>query len=419
MKSVYLETYGCSANQNNSEIISKIILNSGLELTNNENIADFFILNTCIVKGKIINKMRSRINSLLRFNKPLIITGCFPGVYKLKGKNLYFLSVHQIKNTAKLIKDIGQGKETSKYLKKQHEIKLGEKQRKNKLIGIIQISEGCTGSCNFCITKKAKGELFSYPQEQIIEQAEKDLKSGVKEIWITSQDNAAYGLDRGRPELPELLNKILSLDYNFKLRLGMMNPNNVILILEKLIEIYKNKKMFQFLHVPVQSGSDKILKLMNRRYKIEDFDKIIRNFQQKIPNLTLSTDIILGYPHETQEDYEETKKLVEKYRFPVLNLSRFWPIQKTQAATEEQLDNKLKIERTIEIQKLHKAISEEDNKKLIGTDQEVLVDDKQGKVYFSRTNNYRIVVIFSEKNILGKLIKVKIKQAQAKYFVGE
>lgn len=280
IKFLYLETYGCTANQNNSEIIIKLILDAGLQLVDNPELADFLILNTCIVKGKTINKMKGRINYLLKLNKPLIVAGCMPDVFKFNSKNLYCLSVHQVKNIIKLIKDITEEKETSKYLEKQNEVKLGDKIRKNKLIGITQISEGCLGNCNFCITKKAKENLFSYPQDDIIKQVESDLSSGAKEIWITSQDNAAYGLDKGKPELPELLNKILSLNYKFKLRLGMMNPNNVLLILEELIEIYRNPKIFKFLHIPVQSGSNKILKLMNRKYKIQDFEKILEKFKK-------------------------------------------------------------------------------------------------------------------------------------------
>lgn len=420
IKFICLESYGCSANQNNSEIIRGKIVESGLELTNSPEIADLLVLNTCIVKGPTENRMKGRIFELSRLNKPLIITGCMPEVRKLEGKNIFLLGINHITEINKLMRRILENKYSEKeFLSSNREIKLDcPKINQNKLIGITQISQGCLGNCNFCITKLAKKNLFSYPEDKIIENIKSDLKQGCREIWLTSQDNAAYGLDSGS-SLINLLKKILNLDSSFKLRLGMMNPEHVLPISNELIEIYKNEKMYKFLHIPVQSGSNSVLKQMNRKYKVEDFIKIIESFRKEIPDITISSDIISAYPCETEKGHKETLELIRKIKLDILNLTRYWQMKGTRAAREKQLESKIARKRTSEIQKLHLSISLEENKKLEGKEIEIFVNEKQGNTYFGRTDNYKIVIIKSDKNILGKQVRVKIKQAFSHYFLGE
>lgn len=417
---LYIETYGCSANQNNSEILLGKLAESGLQLTENPEIADILILNTCIVKGPTENKMKGRIIELSKLDKPLVITGCMPEVRKLGGKNVFLLGINHITEINKLIRRILENKYSEKeFLTQEREVKLNcSKINQKKLIGITQISEGCLGNCNFCITKLAKKNLFSYPEEKILENIKRDLEKGCREIWITSQDNAAYGLDRDT-NLIILLKKILSIDKKFKLRLGMMNPNNVLPILDELIDCYKNEKMYKFLHIPVQSGSSKILKLMNRKYKIQDFIDIIKKFKKEIPDITIATDIISAYPEETEENHQENLNLLKKINPDVLNLTRFWAMPGTKAACKKQIDSKIARKRTLEIQKLHLKLAIEENKKLEGKEIEVFVNEKSGTTYFSRTDNYKIVIVKIDKSILGKNIRVKIKQAFPHYFLGE
>lgn len=418
-KFVYLESYGCSANQNNAEILRGKIIESGLQLTSNPAIADILILNTCIVKSPTENKMKARIIELLKLGKPVIIAGCMPQVRKLENKNIFPLGIHHITKIANLIRDISNNKKTGKYLESKKEIKLNSnKVRQNKLIGITQISEGCLGNCAFCITKLAKGNLFSYPEEEIIENIRKDLASGCREIWITSQDNAAYGLDSGT-NIIELLKQVLELKGKFKIRLGMMNPEHVLPILDDLIEVFKNEKMYKFLHIPVQSGSNKILKLMNRKYSVKEFLYIVSSFKREIPNISIATDIIVAYPGESANDFEQSLKLVEKIKPDTFNLSRYWPIPGTLASKEKQIPSSISKSRAIEIQKLHLKTAEENNKKLIGREIPVFVNVKQNHVYLSRTDNYKIAIIKSEKEILGKIIKVKVTQARPHYLLVE
>jgi MiaB-like tRNA modifying enzyme len=339
-------------------------MQSGLQITNNPDIADFLIINTCIVKEPTEKKIERRIQDLQKkyAKKPIIIAGCMPELRKFKEKNIYLLGIHHVKDICKLIRKILEHNYNEKeFLGKRDEEKLlTGKISRIKGIGITQISEGCLGNCSFCITKLAKGKLFSYPEDNIIKNIQQDLKSGCKEIWLTSQDNAAYSLDSGASKLPELMNKILNLKGKFQIRLGMMNPENILLILNKLIDIYKNKKMKKFLHLPLQSGSNKILKLMNRKYKVEDWLRIVQEFRKEIPDLFLSTDIIVGFPEETEQDFQASLKILQEIKPQQLNISKFWTRKRTDAEKMKQLPKEVAKRRIKILADLFKEIKSQE-----------------------------------------------------------
>ncbi|MEM4703252.1 MAG: tRNA (N(6)-L-threonylcarbamoyladenosine(37)-C(2))-methylthiotransferase [Candidatus Pacearchaeota archaeon] len=427
---IYLETYGCSANQNNTEIMAGLLEQAGLITTNNPEIAEIALLNTCIVKGPTEQRMCSRIKELCKTFYRLIVAGCMVDVEKEKIKEivktnnknckLALISVHNITRILDAIKSLAKGKETE-LIQTNKEIKLCmPKKRKNKIIGITQIASGCLGSCSYCYVKFAKGNLVSSPPELIIKNIEQDLKTNCKEIWITSQDNACFGLDQGKQELPELVKKILSLKGKFFLRLGMMNPNHVLPILDELMECYKNKKMFKFLHLPLQSGSDKILKLMNRNYKVSDFLKIIEKFRKEIPEITISTDVIAGFPGENEKDWKKTLAVVSKIQPDILNISKFWSMPMTKAKKMKQLASEIIKKRAKELSSLHKKIALEKNKKLIDKNFKALVDEKGfNSTWIARNINYKPIVFVSKKNFLGKVIELKTINATSGYLIGK
>src|SRR3989344_5871290 len=385
-KFIFIETYGCSANLNNSEIIKGLILQSGLELTSNPELADVLIINTCIVKEPTEKKIEARILELEKLNKPLIIAGCMPDVRKneLQKNNLYLLSNHQIKSIIKLIRKISENNYIENdFFINSKEIKLNlPKSNEVKKIGITQILEGCLGQCNFCITRFAKGKLFSYPQEDIIK-------------------------------------NILAIDGKFRIRLGMMNPNHVLPILKDLVEIYKDEKIYKFLHIPLQSASNNILKSMNRFYKKQDFLDIIKKFRKQIPNITIATDIIVAYPGETQEDYQETLNLVKEIQPDVLNVAKYWYMKGTPAAELKQVPKKEAKRRVVELMCLFRKVLLEKNKLWINKPVSVLVYDKFNNNYLARGPEYKLVLFKSQKNLLGKIIKVKIIKTEQNHFIGE
>jgi threonylcarbamoyladenosine tRNA methylthiotransferase CDKAL1 len=435
-KFIYIETYGCTANQNNSEILAGLLTRSGYSITNNEKLADIIILNTCVVKKKTENKIKRRIQDLFsEKNKLIIVAGCMPETdskqIKKLNPSIILLGTHHFKDILNLIRDYKENKLTSlkqkEYLSNRNEEKLVlPKIPLNKLISITQISEGCFGSCSYCKTCFAKNKLYSYSVESIIKSIESDLENGAKEVWITSQDNASYGMDKGHQMLPELLNKILGLKHNFKLRIGMMNPNNLYTILEEIIEIYKNKKVYKFLHIPIQSASDTVLVDMNRHYKMKIVEEIINQFKKEFSDMVLSTDIIVGYPGETDYDFKKNLDFIKKYKPDIFNLSKF-SMHKNTAIYEKFKQNKITIvpietikERTTKLMNLHRETALENKKKYLEKELDVFVNKKRIGFYEARTDNYNLIFISSnDKSIFGKNIKVKIEKINVHSMIGE
>jgi tRNA A37 methylthiotransferase MiaB len=453
-QAVFIETYGCSANQNNSEILAGILSQAGFIITNNQELADIIILNTCIVKEKTEGKIKRRIQDLKSDkNKLIIIAGCMPqtDAQKLKkiNENIILLGTHHFKEIKNIIRDYFEKKldwkKQEDYLSNNNEIKLKlPKNPQNKLISIQQISEGCLGNCSYCKTKLAKGKLFSYPQEEILASIESDLKNGAKEIWLTSQDNAAYGLDRkgklkpqetvgvlgqdnaeygldrGKNEFIELLKKIIELKHKFKLRIGMMNPNNLLPILNELVEIYKAEKVFKFLHIPIQSASNKVLSDMNRHYKIENAEKIITDFRKEIPNIVIATDIIVAYPTETEEDHKKNLEFIKKFKPDVLNISKFSSHKQTEAGKLPVLKNSIIKKRTSELMQMHRITARENKEKYLNKIIKVLVNKKIGdSLHQARDENYNIIFLKSPKEFLGKEVQVKIVSLGVHNMIGE
>jgi len=434
MKYTHIQTYGCTANQNNSEILKGILTSSGYQITNNPEIADILILNTCIVKQKTENKIKRKIQDLSKQypKKLLIITGCMPDTdakaIKKLAPNSIQLGTKHFKEIIKLINNHTKAQLTEKkqleYLsKKQEEKLLLPKIPNNKLISITQILEGCRGECSFCKTKLAKGSLHSYDINNIIKNIKNDLQQGAKEIWITSQDCATYGLDKNfQSQLPELLAHILSINKKFKLRLGMSNPNHILPILNQLIELYKSPKIYKFLHIPIQSASNKVLTSMNRNYTIEQAEEIINKFKNEFPDMTIATDIIVGYPTETEKDHKENIKFIETYKPDILNLSKFSSHKNTKAGGLTPLPINIINKRTTELMTLHRKTALENKNKFLNKTIRVFVNTKTKipDVYEARDDNYNIVFVNSkDKSILGKNIDVKVNRIGVHYMFGE
>ena len=433
MKSyIYIETYGCAANQNNSEILAGILRSSGYQITNNEQIAEIIILNSCVVKGKTENKILRRIQDLGRTypNKIIIIAGCITETnskqLKQLNSNLLLLGTHHFKDITNLIKYHNNSQLTipkqKQLLSDNNEVKLlTPKIPNNKLISITQISEGCDGACTYCKTRLAKGKLFSYPEKEILKSIENDLSQGAKEVWITSQDCANYNMDKGEQALPQLLEKILSLKHRFKLRLGMSDPNNVYPIIDKLIKVYSHPKMYKFLHIPIQSASNNVLKDMNRSYNLKTVEQIILSFRKEIPNITIATDIIIGYPTEKKQDFQKSLNFIKQFKPDVFNLSKMSIHKGTPAEKLKPLPISIINKRTTKIMKAHQETAKQNKQKFLNKTTKVFVNKKlEGNLFEARDNNYNIVLIKSnDKSILGKNVEVIIKQVGVHHMIGE
>src|SRR3989338_3537294 len=278
MAKISVITQGCSSNLRESELIMGLLDNSGYEIVNDENESDANVVNICTVKGDHTALREIRRLKKSSPDKKLIVAGCITEniVPKIKqiDESISFVNTHNFGKISTVVGNSMNGT-VLELLDKQYELKVNlPSVRKNPVVGIVPILNGCNYFCTFCSTKLVKGKLFSYPMDAIRQDVKEHLKSGCKEIWITSNDTGAYMAEQGgKQKIAELLEQILSVPMDFRLRLGMMNPGNTITMLDELIKVYKHPKMFKFLHIPLQSGNDEILRSMNRRYTAEDFIK--------------------------------------------------------------------------------------------------------------------------------------------------
>jgi len=411
---IHIETYGCSANINNSEIIEGMLLKAKHRIVSSEKDADLVIINTCIVKGPTENRMIKRMQEI---RKPILVAGCMvdaePEIIRKIRTDAILVGLNNLSNINKAIKE-----KRNFTGKEREEIKLKlPKKNRNKAVEIVQIAEGCLGNCSYCITKIAKGKLFSYPERLIVDAVR---KSKAKEIWLTSQDCGAYGLDIGT-NLANLLRKILKLKKEFRLRIGMMNPNHVAKIIDELIETYRDERVFKFVHIPVQSGNNEILLRMNRNYKAEDFIEIVEKFRKNFPAMTLSTDIICGFPMETDEQFEDSCKLIEKIKPDIINISKFWPRPKTVAAKMKQVDVETRNKRSKMMKQISRKITAEKNREWLGWEGDVYVDEtrEDGQISGRNFAYKKIALQNAKKSMLGKTIKVKITETGINYLKGE
>lgn len=423
--SVYMETYGCSANQSHSEVMLGLLRDADCHIVENPEKADILVINTCIVKEPTEKKMIYRIKKIRDDfpYKKLIIAGCMPlAEYKLLRStepDASFLGPH---DTLKIVKCIENTLKDIKveYLEGKTESKLcSPKCRLNPYVNITEISQGCLGNCSYCIVKIAKSKLKSYPLGDITRDIEMSLKSGCREIWLTSQDCGCYGLDIDS-SLTELLKKVTEMKGDFRTRLGMSNPNHIKRVLSDLISAYRDKKLYKFLHIPVQSGSDKVLRDMKRQYVTKDFREIVTEFRREMPNVTIWTDVIVGFPGETDKDFIETIKLMKETKPDFVNVSKFGKRPFTEAEKMEQVPTVTIKERSRQISDLVDRLSLERNRIWLGKLCQVLVTEKgrEKGQYKGRNMAYKPVLIETNKDLMGKLVTVRIKDARKTHLIG-
>ena len=281
----------------------------------------------------------------------------------------------------------------------------------------MEIASGCMSECTFCQTKLSKGDLSSYRLGDIVRQVQTEIKEGCKEVWLTSTDNGCYGLDIGT-DLPSLVNAVSEIPENFMIRVGMMNPMYMPRIKEKLIESYDNKKVFKFLHIPVQSGSDKVLNDMKRGHTSQTFREIVKKTKEKFDNFTISTDIIVGFPSETEEDFQKTIQLLDETKPDVVNLSKYSARPGTDAAELEQIDAAEVKRRSKVIFDQINNISLESNKKWIGWKGKVLFDENTEEGIKGRNYAYKPIAVDEEVEI-GDSYIVEITNATRKRLIGK
>ena len=400
MAKIFVEAYGCSASFADSEMISGLIQNGGHTLVDDSSESDLNVVVTCSVKDATANKMIHRIKSLK--SKPLIVAGCLPKAEKETvekfSENASLLGPNSLGKTLQVIDSTLSGRKQI-ALEDSDLSKVGlPKVRLNPAVGIVEIASGCMSECTFCQTKLSKGDLSSYRLGDIVRQVQTEIKEGCKEVWLTSTDNGCYGFDIGT-DLPSLVNSVTEIPEDFMIRVGMMNPMYMPRIKENLIESFDNDKVFKFLHIPVQSGSDKVLHDMKRGHTAGTFREIVKKVKERFGEFTISTDVIVGFPSETEEDFQKTVNLLDETKPDVVNLSKYSIRPGTEAAEWEQIDvAEVKRRSKIIFEQINK-ISIESNQKWIGWKGKVLFDEKTDEGIKGRNFAYKPIFVRNEVDI--------------------
>ena len=419
MAKIWVEAYGCSASFSDSEMISGLIVNGGHTLAENPKDSDLNLIVTCSVKDATATKMVHRIKE--SNSKPLVVAGCLPKAEQKTvekfAHNASLLGPNSIGMTLQVIQSTLDGKKMI-ALDDSDVSKVGlPKIRLNPAIGIVEIASGCMSECTFCQTKLSKGDLQSYRVGDIVRQIKTELSDGCNEVWLTSTDNGCYGFDIDS-DLPELVNMVSEIPQKFFIRVGMMNPMYMPRIRDGLLKSFESAKVFKFLHVPVQSGSNKVLNDMKRGHTEQTFRDITQQFRRKFDKFTISTDIIVGFPTETEEDFEQTLKLLEDTKPDIVNLSRYSQRPGTDAAEMNQIDVIEVKRRSKIVSELINKISKENNRNWIGWEGQVTFDEEHEGQVRGRNFAYKPIFVKEEPKI-GQISNVKIIDTTTHSLIGQ
>lgn len=426
---VFVESFGCSANLADGEVLAGCLVEAGYELAENISDADVVIYNTCAVKGPTEDRT---ITLLKRFpsDKKLIVAGCLPLInFERLCKKVDFDAVLGPAAGERVVDVVRRVLDGEKVVALEGAVDAKPslhlpRLRLNPFVGIIPINYGCLGSCAYCCVVFARGRLRSYSIEEIVERVRSDLASGVREFWITSQDTACYGRDMG-VNLADLLEALCSIKGDFGIRVGMMTPNLAKSILYDLIRVFQSEKVFKFIHLPVQSGDDRVLRRMQRFYSVDDFKEIVKSFRAVFSDVTLATDIICGFPGETREAFERTLQLIKEVQPDIVNISKFFARPETTAAEmREEFVPPREIKRRSGVTaKLVKKVSLERNRRWVGWSGKVFVDEV-GRVpgsWVGRNFAYKPVVLkdIGSDDLAGATLRLKVVKAFTTYLEGE
>ncbi|XP_068016958.1 threonylcarbamoyladenosine tRNA methylthiotransferase [Melanerpes formicivorus] len=428
VQKIWIRTWGCSHNNSDGEYMAGQLAAYGYKITDNSAEADLWLLNSCTVKNPAEDHFRNSIKKAQEGKKKVVLAGCVPQAQPRQDylKGLSIIGVQQIDRVVEVVEETIKGHSVRLLgQKKDNGKRLGgarldlPKIRKNPLIEIISINTGCLNACTYCKTKHARGDLASYPIEELVDRAKQSFQEGVCEIWLTSEDTGAYGKDIGT-DLPTLLWKLVEvIPEGAMMRLGMTNPPYILEHLEEMAKILNHPRVYAFLHIPVQSASDSVLMDMKREYCVADFKQVVDFLREKVPGITIATDIICGFPGETDEDFQETMKLVEQYRFPSLFINQFYPRPGTPAAKMHQVPAAVKKQRTKDLSQLFHSYSPYDHK--VGERQRVLVTEESfdSNYYVAHNSFYEQVLVPKDPLLMGKMVEVNIYEAGKHFMKGQ
>ena len=433
-KKVFIKTFGCQMNEYDSNRIYDTVKNIGFIKNDNQNDVDCYILNTCHIRDKAKEKVYHEIGRVKKSfrgkKKPIVIVaGCVaqaeneemlkrePYIDIVIGPQAYHKINDLILNQSKNKKIDETDFDTVTKFNYFDDIK----NENSKISAFLTIQEGCDKFCHFCVVPYTRGPEYSRPFEQIIKEAEELIKNGVREITLLGQNVNAYSYSENGKEyrISDLIKKLDQYSELKRIRYTTSHPRDMT---DDLIDCYSSsKKLTPFVHLPIQSGSDKILRLMNRKHKVEDYLKVYEKLININNDIKFSSDFIIGYPGETENDFKDTLKLLDKVNFINSFSFIFSPRPGTTASNYELIDNEICKERLIIIQKKLFNNQIQINKSMEKQSVEVLVENKlknQNK-YFGRNKYLSSVIFDGSEDIIGKLVEVKIENSNQNSLFGK
>ena len=420
---IYLETHGCTFNQADTDIMANILAKK-YDIVYDVEEADVIILNTCYVKLPTEQKMITKIRKYkTKFpDKKLIIGGCMVEVddkrlEKFAGDDCW-IGPHKLDKVDEVVEKAINGEVVHEY-GKTRAIKAGKgKKNSESLVHILQICEGCNGQCTFCCTRIARGFLISYPIDVIVEEAKDAVEHGCKELQVTAQDTACFGMDTGE-SFADLLNKLGAIEGDFRIRVGMMNPQSIKNQLHEVIDAFKNNdKIFNFVHLPIQSGSPKVLKEMNRKHTLDEYKYMLNEFRKEIPQMSLATDIIVGYPTETEEDFNQTLELLKEIKPDIVHISKYMHRPGAKSNHLKEIDHNIMKNRSHRVNQVKTEVMLEKNKEYENTIQNVLITSKGSSGgYVGYTDSYKNVIV--DEAEIGLFMDVKIIEGKRTYLLAQ
>ena len=399
---IWFEGYGCTANQGETIEMRDHANQLGHEIAPNSDLAETVVLGTCTVIESTQNKMERRISELMDQGKKVIVSGCMATadakILGSKFPNAPLVSPGDIDGLGDLI---GRGGCKPEKLE-------------SPLATILPISSGCLGRCTYCATLRARGRVTSRSINDIFFKAQYAIDSGSKELLLTSQDNGAFGADSDT-SLELLLSELSHLDGDFRLRVGMLNPMLVAGRSDAMAKAWGDSRTYKFMHLPIQSGSQKILDSMLRDHTLEDFWEVVETFRKYYPEMMIITDIITGFPGETDDDHQQTIDLLNRLLPDLVNLTRFSPRRGTPAAAYKKVNSNTIKSRSRELTELRKKLGAKSFKRFVGRKTTVLaVENQKLGSTLCRDDNYRPIII-KENLPLGEFYDVVITESSWAY----
>ncbi|MFH0974138.1 MAG: tRNA (N(6)-L-threonylcarbamoyladenosine(37)-C(2))-methylthiotransferase [Candidatus Micrarchaeota archaeon] len=423
-----MKTYGCTLNQADGELLAALVKRSGYSITDSEEKARVLIVNTCGVKPateeKIVAYLQKLSETKTKPAKKIIVCGCLPAM------NLARVAaaapdafVFGAASPEKVVAALGKSKpKTDLRGSEARAIACRRKTLallKRGFVARIPIAYGCRGACAFCGTRASRGPLVSVPLSAIVREVKQAAADGALEVRLTAQDAGCWGFDlKPRRTLVDLLRAINALPGNFLCRVGMMNPEHAAALLPKIAEQFAGSRVFRFVHLPLQSGSDAVLKAMNRPYTVKQFRKVVAEFRRALPGIMVATDVIVGFPTETESDFRATLKVMKEMNFVIVNVSKYGSRPTALAARLKALPNGVVKRRAIEAMALARRIAARRNSRFIGKTVRARFAEAGAKGgCLGRSEEYAPVIV--RKGVrLGETRLVKIRAAGAAWLDG-